>query len=666
MASVNSIRSSAAVVAAVLSTLALVSCADPSCPAGSTSVDGRCEPAKSCDPGELLENGECVSESLDGGGDSSIDEADGGGGGSGGAAGTSGGAAGTGGTGGSAGTMADPLCEALDCGEHGACEVVADEAACVCSDGFAGPSCEACEADLVLDGDVCVAPCEASSAPDCGEHGTCEADESDTTCQCMHPYDGDLCDECAEGFALQGDGTCEPDCGECGAHEYCNETLMTPSCECVAGYADNGSGCAWVGDGTTGGIVDGDLEDEGAWSLDRVSFSPTGAATFENATVDGLCRVGTMSQLIKMPSRADAEQLVMDVSFGTTCSSSSADECPGLQVEIGDTAVRLVRGGTTTLATGSICLGDAAFGGHVPLTIRPSLAYLFGQEAHQCGAQWPEVTKVSIRPANANECPTAGAALGTLASKNGWTGAEGSTFSGSQITALNTHVQTVVQAPAEIGLSIHAKAGNAALTIEGLDQTFVLDADDEVVRCLPTWARGSFVRIGFRPLYAGAKVTAFSVVTDPACAPGEFDRGFETVGSSRSWDNFPLASYGIVSDAGAFAGQRVFKASASIDAFGLVRMPVPDDTDAGLAFSARRRVTGTSMRGTYKFDFGPTQTFMTTSTSWGSVDLTCLDPAWFGQLTSVHLNASAQMTSGSGTPVLLLDEVGPILSDACD
>src|SRR5690242_10880566 len=34
---------------------------------------------------------------------------------------------------------------------------------------------------------------------------------------------------------------------DCGAHEYCNVDAVSRTCACVAGYADVGGGCAWVG-----------------------------------------------------------------------------------------------------------------------------------------------------------------------------------------------------------------------------------------------------------------------------------------------------------------------------------------------------------------------------------------------------------------------------------
>src|SRR5688572_14400264 len=46
--------------ALALASALFAACGDPSCPAGSTKVNGRCEPAPTCREGEVEENGECV------------------------------------------------------------------------------------------------------------------------------------------------------------------------------------------------------------------------------------------------------------------------------------------------------------------------------------------------------------------------------------------------------------------------------------------------------------------------------------------------------------------------------------------------------------------------------------------------------------------------------
>jgi hypothetical protein len=571
----------------------------------------------------------------------------------------------------------DPLCDAVDCGEHGACKVVGNEAACECSDSFAGDACDECESGLVLEGAACVEPCEAEGAPDCGEHGVCEAEGDAPVCTCEHPYAGDECLECAEGFALQPNGECAPDCGECGAHAFCNEALMTPSCECVAGYTKMAEDCVWSGDGATGGFVNGELANDEGWTLDKVEIA-AGQATFENERIGGTCSVGSLQQTITMPARVDAEQLVMDVEVLKTCSESVEEDCPALQLEVGSSIKRLtVAGPVGAKATLPVCLGDSAYGGEVRVTIRPGLAFRHGTQAFECDeTEWPRIEGVSIRAATAGECPSAGTASGSLSSSNGWS-ASSSTFSGGQIT-VSGPLSTLVQVPSNMGVAVTATGTSTMLTVEGLDAAFLVTGS--TTQCLPSWTRGSVVRVGFRELYPGAKVTAFSVAANPSCTVVEFDRGFErdSANNVRSWDALPKDAIATPS-VSAFQGTKVFRAvppaatpaatGASADAVALTLLPLLDDSGAGLAITARRRVVvpaGAAVEGSYTVNIGLARTFETSSTSWTSIDLVCLEPQWAGQLVSLRLSASVTRTSGSGRPEMLVDDVATTLTDSCD
>jgi len=99
--------------------------------------------------------------------------------------------------------LPDPLCDGIDCGEHGYCE----EGVCVCRDGYIGEFCET------------PGPC---TGVDCGENGTCV----DGICECDAGYEGDHCeiniDECDPNPCLNG-GTCTD-----GVNSY--------TCACIDGF----------------------------------------------------------------------------------------------------------------------------------------------------------------------------------------------------------------------------------------------------------------------------------------------------------------------------------------------------------------------------------------------------------------------------------------------
>ncbi len=82
----------------------------------------------------------------------------------------------------------DPLCEGIECGEHGYC----DEGVCVCTDDYIGEFCD--------EEGLCV-------GVDCGENGTCV----DGDCVCDTGYEGDSCEtdinECVPDPCLNG-GSC--------------------------------------------------------------------------------------------------------------------------------------------------------------------------------------------------------------------------------------------------------------------------------------------------------------------------------------------------------------------------------------------------------------------------------------------------------------------------
>jgi len=172
----------------------LAGCGESSCPAGSTSINGRCEPALACRAGEVEIDGACVDDESSGRGDAGLDDP---------------------GLDKDSGTQerpldaghrsdaadqdtgvmesSDPACASVECGDHGGCQVEQGAAICVCTDGFAGMRCEMCEAGLVAQDEACVAPCDADDAPDCSDDGECDDTSGDAVCVCEHPSAGETC-----------------------------------------------------------------------------------------------------------------------------------------------------------------------------------------------------------------------------------------------------------------------------------------------------------------------------------------------------------------------------------------------------------------------------------------------------------------------------------------
>lgn len=105
------------------------------------------------------------------------------------------------------------------------------------------------------------------TADTCGAHGTCAASGGGSPCQCETGYDGDFCEECAEGYELNTithgcelpcpgprqircdgqcvDGTTERTCGGCD--NDCGDALCRPShggWACTCPYAICGGVCS--------------------------------------------------------------------------------------------------------------------------------------------------------------------------------------------------------------------------------------------------------------------------------------------------------------------------------------------------------------------------------------------------------------------------------------
>jgi hypothetical protein len=138
--------------------------------------------------------------------------------------------------------VADDVCAAGECGDHGTCEVVNGVKRCRCDAGYQGLACDACAAGYHLDGTLCVADGECLEST-CSYHGQCDDLDGTPGCTCDAPaYTGEWCQNCNVGFHREAaTGNCVADdvcvTGECGAHGTCVVNAGIKSCQCATGWA---------------------------------------------------------------------------------------------------------------------------------------------------------------------------------------------------------------------------------------------------------------------------------------------------------------------------------------------------------------------------------------------------------------------------------------------
>jgi hypothetical protein len=90
-----------------------------------------------------------------------------------------------------------------------------DAAPVQCQPGQTGPDCDECADEWhdVNDDGTCTPTCEATGdyARNCGDYGTCVVDQSngDRLCECDEGHEGFSCENCLDGYELDGDGACQ-------------------------------------------------------------------------------------------------------------------------------------------------------------------------------------------------------------------------------------------------------------------------------------------------------------------------------------------------------------------------------------------------------------------------------------------------------------------------
>ena len=133
----------------------------------------------------------------------------------------------------------DVTCGLNTCSGHGTCDDSSGSPVCDCDEEYAGDHCEACNTGYHAVGDDCVED-EVCQPDSCSGHGTCSTPSGVIECACDAGYAGDICNECAPGYHLEGqncveDEVCQPD--SCSGHGTCSTPSGVIECACDAGYA---------------------------------------------------------------------------------------------------------------------------------------------------------------------------------------------------------------------------------------------------------------------------------------------------------------------------------------------------------------------------------------------------------------------------------------------
>lgn len=173
---------------------------------------------------------------------------------------------------------------ALTC-NNGACSDTSGRATCVCTGGFMGAGCNACNAGLQdNDGDgVCRPQCTATQ---CGTHGTCSDATGTALCTCTGGYTGLTCATCAAGLQDNDtNGTCKPACAmnQCGANGTCSDSTGTAVCTCAMGYA--GADCL----ACAAGLQDNDTNGSCLPSCQSATLTCTGGAICTDVSGTATC-----------------------------------------------------------------------------------------------------------------------------------------------------------------------------------------------------------------------------------------------------------------------------------------------------------------------------------------------------------------------------------------
>lgn len=191
---------------------------------------------------------------------------------------------------------------------------------------------------------------------------------------------------------------CEPACSPT-AHEVCDGDEESPSCVCAPGYS--GVPCTW-----TGVLADRGFQDQDAWVLG----GGANVLEFGSGSIDrgfaflestAACNAGTVSQTVQMPDYEVSEPLVAEVTY-------RAQGLFGLALGFNRAQTQLSATSDDAWATERVCLGGAAYGGTVTVSLgSPEQHFSCFDEAQG----EIEVDRLDILVADPGECPVPGQAL---------------------------------------------------------------------------------------------------------------------------------------------------------------------------------------------------------------------------------------------------------------
>jgi hypothetical protein len=448
---------------------------------------------------------------------------------------------------------------------------------------------------------------------------------------------------------------------ECG-YGACNEAVVPPACACLAGYRDDGAGCVWVGDGATGGVADSDLDDAAAWTGTNVVIAG-GVARFDTTGAGDACEVGVLQQLLQMPARNESQAFVAELDVLSSCTSTDAESCPALQVELGTSASRVVVAGDAGAAAApvarkvSVCLGQAGYGADVMLRVRPGLAYQHGELPLSCeSAEWPAIDRIAIRLAAAGECAADDSLVGGFASAAGWQLANAS-IAGNQLAIMDGgRAETTIAFSATAdskALRIRAAATSSAarlvgVSLDGLTWSMVRVIAEATI-CMPKWAAGASHRLAIAPLDDIA-ITDLSVVSLAACGDNAFDSTFDRMVQISTWS----ANNGMGNAAPGFEdGGYGIASSAALRAS--LRFPA---REGGYRFSAHARYRNMSAQSsTVDFALDTTAGESATSTAWQE-RVACLPHRWEHQLATLRLDVTMTPSTAGGPASMRFDDLG--------
>jgi len=154
------------------------------------------------------------------------------------------------------------------CSYHGTCDDSSGEVVCTCEVGYTGDRCDECAEGFVLDGPNQCGPSVPCLPETCNGHGVCDDSTGVAACSCETGYTGSACDVCATGYMDYGDGECRPvdPCETLSTcqdlHRECTPDQGLAVCgDCIEGYYEEGGICinTCAAETTPGEVVPLDL-----------------------------------------------------------------------------------------------------------------------------------------------------------------------------------------------------------------------------------------------------------------------------------------------------------------------------------------------------------------------------------------------------------------------